>query len=321
MGIRIDSDDVIWGRILWLPREDELPEGAVKRAHGKRKLDKGVYDHPVVIASRPKDDDRMAHFHPMTSFNNKDLIDIYPGKTKHQKSAREWFLPIKPYPSSTLTHPDAISDKTKRRFPTLEVGGEKNLKRTSWVDINDVYKIDWSLLRPYTFPDSPDTDFSLRLNEYSREQMRDKAKILTHYSSEQYESGSKSIRDANQTKVEDEYTEGLEAGPASSVGEDKYGLNSPSQSDFHLSRIEDAEIFRFRLKAPPDRDTKRPFTLAVPESRRRPIARMFTSIQSPKQPTSGRPSMVSLDRNIVAGSMNRLWRDAKGVTAVVIASI
>lgn len=66
MGTRIDGSDVIKGRILWLPRKDELPKDAVKRAKGRRKVDDGVYDHPVVIVSRPKDDDRMAHFHPVS---------------------------------------------------------------------------------------------------------------------------------------------------------------------------------------------------------------------------------------------------------------
>lgn len=208
--------------------------------------------------------------------------------------------------------------------------GDVNLKRTSYVDIHNVFKIDWSLLRPYTFPDSPDTDSSLRLNRESRMQMSAKARKYFQYSpGPQYESSSKSRRVVDQTnkiigveeKVEDECREGPEAGPASKNGVKKSGINSPSQSDFHISGIEDVDISQFRSKAPPDRNNKRPLTLAVPESRRRPIARMFTSFQSPKQPTSGSLSVVSLDLNIVAGSMNRLWRDAKGVTAVVIASI
>ena len=44
--------DVVPGRILWLPSREELPERAVKRAHGKGAVEDGIYQHPVVVVSR-----------------------------------------------------------------------------------------------------------------------------------------------------------------------------------------------------------------------------------------------------------------------------
>ena len=44
--------DVVPGRILWLPSREELPERAVRRAHGKGAVEDGIYQHPVVVVSR-----------------------------------------------------------------------------------------------------------------------------------------------------------------------------------------------------------------------------------------------------------------------------
>lgn len=60
---KVDSGDVVQGRIFWLPSREELPARAVKRAHGKGAVEEGIYQHPVVIVSRPAEDSRVAHFH------------------------------------------------------------------------------------------------------------------------------------------------------------------------------------------------------------------------------------------------------------------
>jgi hypothetical protein len=44
--------DVVPGRILWLPSREELPERAVRRAHGKGAVEDGIYQHPVVVVAK-----------------------------------------------------------------------------------------------------------------------------------------------------------------------------------------------------------------------------------------------------------------------------
>jgi hypothetical protein len=48
---------------MWLPALEDLPERAVRRAHGKGAVEEGIYNHPVVVVSRPLDDERCVHFH------------------------------------------------------------------------------------------------------------------------------------------------------------------------------------------------------------------------------------------------------------------
>jgi len=51
------------GKVFWLPAKEELPERAVKRAHGKGAVEEGIYHHPVVAISQPSDDSETVHFH------------------------------------------------------------------------------------------------------------------------------------------------------------------------------------------------------------------------------------------------------------------
>jgi hypothetical protein len=57
VGMRRGDDGVAQGRIMWLPAL------AVRRAHGKGAVEEGIYNHPVVVVSRPLDDERCVHFH------------------------------------------------------------------------------------------------------------------------------------------------------------------------------------------------------------------------------------------------------------------
>lgn len=56
-----EDDHVVQGRIFWLPAAEDLPKRAVQRVHGKGVVE-GVYGHPVVIVSRPAEDNSIAHF-------------------------------------------------------------------------------------------------------------------------------------------------------------------------------------------------------------------------------------------------------------------
>lgn len=59
----VESKDIVQGRVLWLPQKHELPEKAVRRAHGKGAVEEGIYNHPVVIISRPEEEPNIVHFH------------------------------------------------------------------------------------------------------------------------------------------------------------------------------------------------------------------------------------------------------------------
>ena len=59
----LDESIIVQGRVLWLPAKNELPIKAVRRAHGKGAVEEGIYNHPVVIISRPADDTHLVHFH------------------------------------------------------------------------------------------------------------------------------------------------------------------------------------------------------------------------------------------------------------------
>lgn len=54
--------EVAQGRIFWLPPREELLAKAVRRAHGRGAVDEGIYNHPVIVVSRPEEDPEMVHF-------------------------------------------------------------------------------------------------------------------------------------------------------------------------------------------------------------------------------------------------------------------
>jgi hypothetical protein len=53
-------DDITQGDVLWLPESDILP---VSQAHGKGPVEKGIYNHPVVVVSRPLGHSHTVHFY------------------------------------------------------------------------------------------------------------------------------------------------------------------------------------------------------------------------------------------------------------------
>ncbi|KAF2127347.1 hypothetical protein P153DRAFT_268634, partial [Dothidotthia symphoricarpi CBS 119687] len=175
---RLDERDVVQGRVFWLPSREELPERAVRRAHGKGAIEEGIYNHPVVVVSRPAEEDNVVHFHLITSLQGKKLDQLYNKANEFHASRRSWYLPISPTPD----HPDATSKKSRKRFPTLELANGATLRWDSYVNIRHVYKIDWSLLRTYANSETPHT----QLFEFEGESMRRllaKSKFLTMYES------------------------------------------------------------------------------------------------------------------------------------------
>ncbi|KAF2662247.1 hypothetical protein K491DRAFT_710191 [Lophiostoma macrostomum CBS 122681] len=147
----VDGDDVVQGHILWLPPKKDLPERAVRRAHGKGAVEEGIFNHPVVVISRPAEEENLVHFHLITSFQGKKLHEIYGKANEFHASRRSWYLPISPTPD----HPDAVSKKARKRFPTMQLRDDAALRWGSYVNIRHIYKVEWAHLRPYTNPDIP----------------------------------------------------------------------------------------------------------------------------------------------------------------------
>ena len=172
----LEDEDVVQGRILWLPPKDKLPSRAVKRAHGKRGVEEGIFNHPIVVISRPEDEPTVVYFHIVTSFGGKKLHEMYGKANDFHQSRRSWYLPISPTPP----HPDATSKKAKKRFPTLELADNAVLRWDSYVNMRDVYKIEWSYLRRYGNPDTPYVQ-SYRFQRESMIRLLAKGKQLTGY--------------------------------------------------------------------------------------------------------------------------------------------
>ncbi|KAK8185925.1 hypothetical protein BC567DRAFT_214620 [Phyllosticta citribraziliensis] len=56
-----EDSAVVVGRILWLPRLEELEKNAVQQVHPRAEIGAEAYDHPVVVCSRPSR--TRVHFH------------------------------------------------------------------------------------------------------------------------------------------------------------------------------------------------------------------------------------------------------------------
>jgi hypothetical protein len=60
--VQVNDMHAFKGRILWLPPQKELPKRAVRKAHGKGAVEAGIFDHPVVVVSRPSEESHVVHF-------------------------------------------------------------------------------------------------------------------------------------------------------------------------------------------------------------------------------------------------------------------
>lgn len=118
----------------------------------------------------------VAEFLKITSLQGKKLDQLYPKSNEFHTSRRSWYLPISPSPD----HPDAGSKKAKKRFPTLALADGATLRWDSYVNIRHVYKIDWTLLKPYSNVNTPRIAM-FQLERDSLVRMIAKGKILTLY--------------------------------------------------------------------------------------------------------------------------------------------
>ena len=81
VGMRRGDDGVAEGRIMWLPAMEDLPERAVRRAHGKGAVEEGIYNHPVVVVSRPLEDERCVHFHLVSFWSQMRRMPLIPPRS------------------------------------------------------------------------------------------------------------------------------------------------------------------------------------------------------------------------------------------------
>jgi hypothetical protein len=154
---------------LWLPTKEDLPERAVRRALWKSAIEGDVLNHSIVLPSSPRTGSHIIHVHlvsglpvvrrgafadpyQITSLQGKRLDQLYNKTNEFHASRNSSFLPVAPTPG----HPDALSKKEKKSFPTLQLSDDAALRWDSYVNTRHVYKINLSLLRVYANPESPD---------------------------------------------------------------------------------------------------------------------------------------------------------------------
>lgn len=189
----------------------------------------------------------------ITSFQGKKLHEIYGKPNEFHTSRRSWYLPISPAPD----HPDANSKKSKKRFPTLDLASGAALRWDSYVNLRHVYKIDWSLLRPYSNPDTP-WSLYYRFERESMIRMLAKGRILTTY-----EAGTQLPRSMPiQLPAPYVHTQALDQestlflSPKSDgvliTSSEGFGQSTPLQSDFSHSIQEGNGSTQRPPKAPPD---------------------------------------------------------------------
>lgn len=316
----VEDRHITQGAIFFLPAEKDLPRNAVRRAHGKGRIEDKIHDHPVVVISRPASETNIVHFHLITSLKGKPLSQVYDEAVPAQASRRTWYLPIAPTPD----HPDATSKKTKKRFPTLMLANGATLKRNSWVNIRHVYRIDASLLQPYNNPETPETD----IYSFERQSMiRMLAKCNTLVD---YESGSQYACPG----LERSASEPILAVENGSPGERHlvqdmallafeprtHHLNQ-RQEDFRSPDQLDDRIPGPPPKVPPDGRRSSNVMQFVHNTFDRPYSQVLGGVQSAVVFVSQKPQPVSVDILTRREPFDQFWRNLKGVTAVAIASI
>jgi hypothetical protein len=341
---KVDETLVTQGTVLWLPAKEDLPERAVRRAHGKGAIEEGIFNHPIVVVSRPRDESHIIHFHlvsgppivqqgavadryQITSLQGKRLDQLYNKANEFHASRRSWFLPVAPTPD----HPDALSKKTKKRFPTLQLSDDATLRWDSYVNIRHVYKIDLSLLRAYANPETTDVT-AYQFERESLIRMIAKGKSLTLY-----EPGPQV---PNPHRAQSEPMPSL-TGFTPSCEDNISRVTSPvsdarivaaqwpplsctdPQVDFRLPTTEKDGIPGPPTKVPPDTDERYMFLglRGVQANVVRPMEQVLADVQSTMTIVTQRMIMPPCNSATIRAPLDRAWRDFKGVIAITIASL
>lgn len=261
----------------------------------------------------------------ITSLQGKKLDQLYNKANDFHASRRSWYLPISPTPD----HPDAISKKTKKRFPTLNLADGATLRWDSYVNIRHVYKIDWSLLKTYANPDTPNTQ-QYRFERESTIRLLAKSKILTTYepgSQHQALGLKRSISEPIGVLTGTIQTVEVDPPQVRSPSSDRASVasivcsvaSSPHQSDFWRPDTEGYRIALQPPKVPPDVEVQPTVHISDQGTTKwRPVNRMLKRVAAGFE---GNAPSQSFDPNALRHPVNRLWVDVKGVMAVAIASV
>jgi hypothetical protein len=354
----------IQGKILWLPAREELPYRAVKTVRpraDKGRVDRGVYSHPVVVISRPYDEDNIVHFHPVgipsevepwhtanpyqiTTFQGRRVEQVYDKQSPHHISTRGWYLPVAPSPQ----HIDHDPTRKSRDLPTLELGSGATLRAASYVNVRNVYSIDMTLLQPYCNANTPDRRL-FRFTRTSMHEMLKRGKFVHQYVPGRQFADLEPIpatRDIDQRAQRDDREPLIVVGvmPARAVpgkappstdsnranndGGDREPLIAvgvlPSTVAPTSTRMQ--EDFRMLNTDGEERTGQRP--KEPPDNTRspimmsvRPMGYFLEGFESVATITHRRLMALSYDPNAIKRPLDRAWRDFKGVTAIAIASI
>ncbi|EMD60143.1 hypothetical protein COCSADRAFT_100470 [Bipolaris sorokiniana ND90Pr] len=332
--VTVKDVDVVQGRIFWLPAEEDLPRQAVKRAHGAG-IFEGIYGHPVVIVSRPTEDNHIAHFQIITSRQRRTLGDLYNKSNEFHMSLHTSYLPI----ASSPDHSHTGLRKTKKRSSTLQLANSARLQLDSHVNIRNVYKIDWSLLKEYTNPDTPDIK-QFYFDGESTTRLLAKCAILTTY-----EPGAQhqtlSLQALESTYVRSDVADMMPA-LQRSISEPTWvsadDVRIVNGRRFSESDVWSATSFRYSeacnspsdLQSRVDRYERR--SNSISEALKDTVGETEThspTIWTMKHPldclwrhvTDGFKSTTIIRSHLKRREKSQLWVNAKGVVAVIIASI
>jgi hypothetical protein len=87
--INFDHIHASQGKVLWLPAKEDLPERAVRRAHGKGAIEEGIYNHPVVVVSHPHEESQVVHFHLVSILHEAEQDTLLTYSRSHLCKARD----------------------------------------------------------------------------------------------------------------------------------------------------------------------------------------------------------------------------------------
>jgi hypothetical protein len=192
-----------------------------------------------------------------------------------------------------------------------------------------VYKIHVGLLEPYTNPETPNTEV-YRFERESMVRMLAKGKTLTMYEAgpqytksleRSYTDPVSSLTCTTQSNTE---TKTRSCSPASDTisatsAEFLVEDSGPSPGDFHLLSAAGERIAGPQPKVPPDCGTSTALTTILQGVIVQRSENSIRGLESMKS-VAGHMALAFNPPNI-RQPLDRFWRDLKGVTAVVIASI
>lgn len=274
----------------------------------------------------------------ISSLHGKTLgKDNYKRSNQFHDSRRTWYLPIAPSPD----HPDATSNNAKKRFPTLELKHGARLRWDSYVNIRNVYKIDWTLLKVYTNPGTPNVTL-FQFDRISTMRLLARGTNLTKYepgpqhrkhlpqSLKRANAGSESESSKGEMqrsstepiRISTEIVQNVQGrtlsdpDTCSAISYVYSGTSATPQSNFRMPEIEADRRGSPPWRIPPDTGVSSMAQGSVIGTAWQPLDRMLRHVaagfEGKPKPSRNRP---------VRRPRSQFWMDAKGVMAVAIASV